>query len=79
MSDGEGRLKADARSPRVSKTMGKESGFSFFLSFFLFLIYLTAMGLNCSMQGLSLRHMDSSCGEWYPKHAGLIAPWHVEF
>ena len=27
--------KVDARSPRVSKTMGKESGFSFFLSFFL--------------------------------------------
>ena len=64
----------DARSCRVLKTVGKEPGFSFFF----FLIYLTAVGLSCRMQPLSLRHMDSSCGERSPKHAGLIALWHVE-
>ena len=36
------------------------------------------MGLSCSKQRLSLRHMDSSCGGWSPKHAGLVTPWHRE-
>ena len=35
------------------------------LFFFLILIYLSASGLGCGMQGLSLRHTDSPVvGNW---------------
>ena len=60
--------------------------FLIFKNVFIFLVFLTALGLRYFERGLlsSCGMRASHCGDfsccrtWVLKHMGLVTPWHVE-